>query len=175
MTIALRDMVILLNAELFRVLGGQSLPAAELHGLGADHSPDRLAREQPIENVEADVPTRGAPRDEAAIDVVPERESRAASERLELPAKIAVTPAVLEQLRRLCPLHGGLRDLLRRRSHRRELHLSNRREAAVGVERRPFTQLLRVRQRFPDLLRRMAQFADENERPVLSVLENLCA
>jgi hypothetical protein len=31
------------------------------------------------------VPARGAPRDEAAIDVVPERETRAADDRLELP------------------------------------------------------------------------------------------
>jgi len=37
------------------------------------------------------VPARGAPRDEAAIDVVPEREARAAAERLELPPEVAAT------------------------------------------------------------------------------------
>ena len=55
--------------------------------LGTDDASHRLAREEPIENVEADVPARGAPRDEAAIDVVPEREARAAAERFELPAE----------------------------------------------------------------------------------------
>ena len=47
--------------------------------VGADHASDRLAREEPIQDVEADVPARGAPGDEAAIDVVPEREARAAA------------------------------------------------------------------------------------------------
>ena len=59
--------------------------------------PMRLTREEPIEHVEADVPARGAHRDEAAIDVVPEREARAAAERLQLPAQVVAAPAVLEQ------------------------------------------------------------------------------
>src|SRR5215467_15496469 len=107
-----------LNAELLCILGVQSLPAAELHGLGADDASNRLTREEPLEDVEADVPARGAPRDEAAIDVVPEREARAAAERFELPPEVVATPAVLEQPRRLGPLHGGLRDLRRRRPDR---------------------------------------------------------
>src|ERR1700752_1002193 len=57
-----------INAELFCVLCVQTLPAAELHGLGADDASDRLAREESLEDVEADMPARGAPRDEAAID-----------------------------------------------------------------------------------------------------------
>src|ERR1700730_15487365 len=79
-----------LNAELLCVLGVQSLPAAELHGLGAHDASNRLTREEPLKDVEADVPARGAPRDEAAIDVVPEREARAAAERLELPPEVVV-------------------------------------------------------------------------------------
>src|SRR5258705_9993437 len=60
-----------LDSELLCVLGGQSLPTVELHGLRADDASDRLAGEEPLEDVEADVPARGAPGDEAAIDVVP--------------------------------------------------------------------------------------------------------
>ena len=164
-----------LHAELLCVLGVQSLPAAELHGLGADHASDRLDREEPIQDVEADVPARGAPRDVAAIDVVPEREARALAERLELPAHVAVAPAVLEQLRRVGPLHVGLGDLRRRRSDRRELRRAQRGEASVGVERRPFAQLRRIGQRLPDLRRRMTQVADENERPLLAFLLDLGA
>src|SRR5262245_34203715 len=103
-----------LNAELLGVLGGQSLPAAELHRLSADEASNRLSRKEPLKDAEADVPARGAPRDEAAIDVVPEREARAAAERFELPPEVVATPAVLEQTRRLGPLHGGRRDLRRR-------------------------------------------------------------
>src|SRR6516225_6784567 len=55
------------NAELLGVLRGQPLPAIELHGLGAEDGSNRLAREEPLQDVEADVPARGAPRDEAAI------------------------------------------------------------------------------------------------------------
>src|SRR5690349_12677608 len=71
------------NAELLGVLGFQSLPTVELHHAGADHASDRLTREEPVQNVEAEVPAGGAPRDVAPIDVVPEGEARAATERLE--------------------------------------------------------------------------------------------
>src|SRR6516165_9008878 len=63
-----------------------------------------------------------APHEIKRRSVVPEREARAAAGRLELPPEVAATPAVLEQPRRLGPLHGGLGDLRRRRSHRGELH-----------------------------------------------------
>src|SRR5213594_3548568 len=45
-----------LNAELLCILGVQSLPAAELHGLGADDASDRLTREEPLKDVETNVP-----------------------------------------------------------------------------------------------------------------------
>src|ERR1700680_2063985 len=80
------------NTELLCVLGVQSLPAAELHGLGADDASNRLTREERLKDVKADVPAGGAPRDKAAINVVPEREARAAAERLELPPEVAATP-----------------------------------------------------------------------------------
>src|SRR5712692_1128035 len=49
-----------LNAELLGVLGVQSLPAAELHGLGADDASNELTGENPLQHVEADVPARSA-------------------------------------------------------------------------------------------------------------------
>src|SRR5437899_6397684 len=70
----LRRLVGRFNTELLCVLGVQSLPAAELHGLGADDASNRLSREEPLKDVEANVPARGPPRDEAAIDVVPQRQ-----------------------------------------------------------------------------------------------------
>ena len=41
------------NAELLGVLGVQSLPAAELHRLGADDAADGSSAEKPIQNIEA--------------------------------------------------------------------------------------------------------------------------
>ena len=49
-----------LNTELLCVLGVQSLPAAELHGLGADDASNGLIGEMPIQNIETNVPPGGA-------------------------------------------------------------------------------------------------------------------
>src|SRR5579863_2426300 len=68
------------NAELPGVLSGQSLPAAEVHGIAAGHSSNGLTSEKAIQHVETDVPAGGAPRNEAAIDVVPQHQARAASQ-----------------------------------------------------------------------------------------------
>src|SRR2546430_1291716 len=76
------------NTELPGVLGVQSLPAAELHDLGADDASNRLTREEALKDVEGDVPARGAPRDEAAIDAVPQRQARAATRGFEFPPGI---------------------------------------------------------------------------------------
>src|SRR5436309_640415 len=81
-----------LDAELLGVLGVQSLPAAELHGVRADHASNRCTGQGPIEHVEADVPSGGAHRDEPTIDVVPQRESGAAALRLQLPADVLSAP-----------------------------------------------------------------------------------
>src|SRR3989442_13490185 len=85
-----------LNVELLCVLGVQSLPAAELDGIGADDASHRFTREEPLEDVEADVPARGAPRDVAAIDVVPEREAGAGLEGRPPPRAGGGPPPVLE-------------------------------------------------------------------------------
>src|SRR5207249_5832211 len=98
-----------LNAELLCVLGVQSLPAAELHGLGTNDAADGGSAEKVIENIEADVPPGSTHRDEAAIDVGPQRQARAATrlgadalrrgrlQRFELPPHIEATPVVLER------------------------------------------------------------------------------
>src|SRR2546421_4116554 len=123
------------NPELLCVLGVQPLPTVELHGLGADDASNRLTREQPLKNFEADVPARGAPRNEAAIDVVPEREARAAAERLEFPPGIVV----LEHLGSVGSRHSCFQR--RGRSHPGELHRSNRTQAPIDVEGSPFAQM----------------------------------
>src|SRR2546427_4438685 len=51
------------NAELLCVLGLQPLPAGELHGLGADDASNQITCEEPLQDVEGDVPARGAKAD----------------------------------------------------------------------------------------------------------------
>src|SRR5437899_864298 len=64
----------------------------------------------------------------------------------------------------------------RGRSHRGELHRGpNRCQAPIGVEGSPLAQMHRVGKYLPDFVRRVAQFSDENERPLLSVLSYLRA
>src|SRR5213078_406805 len=58
-------------------------------------------------------------------------------------------------------------------SHPGEVHRSNRTQAPVGLIRRPLAQVRWVGKRLPDFFRRVAQFSDENERPLLSVLSHL--
>jgi hypothetical protein len=159
-----------LNTELLCVLGVQSLPAVEVHGISADDASNRLARKEPLKDVEADVPARSAPRDEAAIDVVPEREARAAAERRQFPPEVAATPAIFEQRRRLGLLHGALGDLRRRRPGRRELHRTHDGQVPISVKRRPFGQVCRIGQRLPHDRRRVTELSDKDERPLLSVL-----
>src|SRR5262245_27957390 len=62
------------NTELFGVLRMQPLPA-ELHRLGSNDAADWRATEQAIQHIEADVPSRRPHRDEAAIDVGPQRQA----------------------------------------------------------------------------------------------------
>src|SRR5947208_14809127 len=87
-----------LNAELPCVLRAQSLPA-ELHRVGTNDAAEGGSAEQVIQNIEANVPPGSTHRDEAAIDVGPQRQTRAASNGFELPPHIEATPVVLEHLR----------------------------------------------------------------------------
>ena len=79
-----------LNKEQPGVLRVQPLPAGELHGISVDDASNGLTGEQPIQNIESNVPAGGTPRDEAGVDVVPQRQARAASKGFEFPPGIAV-------------------------------------------------------------------------------------
>src|ERR1700676_3431536 len=160
------------DTELLGVLRVQPLPAAELHGLGADDASNRLTREEPLKDVEAELPARRAPRDEAAIDVVPQRQARAAATKgFELPPEVLAAPVVLKHLGSVGSRHCCFGNLRRGRSNRGELHrASNRTQAPIGFKGSPLAQMHWVGKRLPDFFRRVAQFSDENERPLLSVL-----
>src|SRR5437773_327129 len=163
-----------LNAELLCILRVQSLPASELHRLGTNDAADGGSAEQMIQNIEAKVPPGSTHRDEAAIDVGPQRQARATTYGFELPPHIEATPVVLEHLGSVGSRHGCFGDVRRWCSDRGELHPgSNRPQAPVGVEGRPLTQLRRVGKGLPDFFRRVTQLSDENERPLLSVLSYL--
>src|SRR5437870_714193 len=131
-----------LNAELLCVLGVQSLPAADLHGLGADDASNGLTGEKPLQHIEADVPARRAHRYEITGDAAPQRQARAATKGFELPPDIEATPIVLERLGSVGSRYFGFGNVQRGRSHRGELHRrSNRTQASIGVEGRPLAQL----------------------------------
>src|SRR5882724_169414 len=162
------------NTELLCVLGVQSLPAAELHRLGANHAADGSSAKKVIQNIETNVPPGCTHCDEAATDVGPQRQARAATQVFEFPPHIEATPLVLKHLRSVGSRHGCFGNMRRGRSHRGELHRgSNRTQAPIDVEGRPLAQMRRVGQRLPDFFRQVAQFSDENERPLLSVLSYL--
>src|SRR5579872_856900 len=159
------------NIELLGVLCIQLLPAAELYGLGANHASNGSSAEKAIQNIETNVPSGSTHGDEAVTDVGPQRQSRPATTGLELPPHFEPAPFVLQRVRSVGARHLCLGNVQRRRSHRGEPHHgSSRSEVPIGIEGRPFAQMRWVGQRLPDFFRRVAQFPDENERPLLSIL-----
>src|SRR6202047_4306284 len=152
------------NTELFRVLRVQPLPTFELHDLGASDAADGTSAKKVIQNIEGNVPARGAPRDEAAIDVAPQRQARATAKRFEFPTVIAV----FKHLGSVSSRHSSFDR--RGRSHPGQFHRSNRTQVRVGHKGRPLAQMRRVGERLPDFFRRVAQFSDENERPLIFVV-----
>src|SRR5262249_17136661 len=80
------------KAELPRVLGVQPVPSLELHRVGSDDAADRIAAEQVIQHVEAEMPPGGTHRDEPAIDVGPQRQARAGADGFELPPHVEAAP-----------------------------------------------------------------------------------
>ena len=110
-------------------------------------------------------------RDVTAIDVAPQGEARALPQRFQFPSHVAAAPLKLEHHGCVGARHGGIGDVGRTSAHRRERHVgSDDTQAAVGVERRPLAELDRVGECLPDLLRRLAQRSNENERPGVAVL-----
>src|SRR3984957_281674 len=152
----------------------QPLPAAELHHRGADNAADGSSAEKAIQNIETNVPPGSTHCDEAAIDVVPQRQARAATKGFEFPPHIVATPTVLKHLWSVGPPHFCFGNVRRGRAHRAELHHgSNGTQAPIGFKGSPLAQMHRVGKCLPDFFRRVAQFSDENERPRLSVLSYL--
>src|SRR5581483_292534 len=146
------------NTKLSGVLGVQPLPAAEFHGFGTDDASDGSPAEKTIQNIETDVPPRGAPGDKAAIDFVPQRQARAAAKGFKFPPHVSV----LEHLGSVGSRHPCFNR--RRRSHPGELYGgSGRVQIPSGVKGRPLAEMRRVGERLPDSFRRVAQFSRENE------------
>src|SRR5690349_22794598 len=161
------------NTELPGVLGVEPLPA-ELHRLATNDAADGSSAEQVIQHIETHVPSGSTHRDEAATDGGPQRQARAETGGFEFPPHIETTPAVLKQRCRVGSRHSCFGNLRRGRSYRGELHCgSDRTQVPIGVEGRPLAQMRRVGKRLPDFFRRVAQFSDENERPLFSVLSYL--
>src|SRR5207249_2676561 len=163
------------DTELLGVLRIEPRPT-ELHRLASNDAADGSSAEKVIQNIETNVPPGSTHCDEAAIDVGPQRQARAATNGFEFPPHIEATPVVLKRLGSVGSRHCCFGDVRRGRSHRGELHRgSNRAQAPIGVEGRPLAQLRRVGKRLPDFFRRVTQFSDENERPLVSVLSYLRA
>src|SRR3984957_123827 len=126
------------NADLFGVLGVQPLPTFILHRLATYYAADGSSSEKKIQSVETNVPAGRAPRDEAAVDVVPQRQARAATDGFEFPPDIAV----LQHLGSVGSRHCCFER--RGRSHPGELHRSNRTQAPGDFKGSPFAQMRRV-------------------------------
>src|SRR5260221_6642380 len=75
-----------------------------------------------VQNIETNVPPGSTHGDEAAIDVVPQRQARAATKGFEFPPDILVTPVVLKHLGSVGSRHCCLGNLRLWRPHRGELH-----------------------------------------------------
>src|SRR6266849_10954588 len=99
-----------LDTELLGVLRVQPLPAAELHGVGANHAAEGSPTEKVIQNIETDVPPSGTHGDEAVTDVSPQRQARGAAHVFEFPPHIEATPLVLKHLRSVGSRHGCFGD-----------------------------------------------------------------
>src|SRR2546425_838796 len=118
----LRRQVGRFNTELLGVLRVQPLPAAELHGLGADDAADGSSAEQAIQNIETNVPPGSTHCDEAVTDVGPQRQARSATKGFEFPPHIEATPVVLKSPGSVGSRHCCFGNTRRGCSHRGELH-----------------------------------------------------
>src|SRR5262249_12325256 len=149
------------HAELLCVLGVQPLPTLELHRVATSDAADGSSAEEAVQNIESNVPPGSTHGYEAAIDLVPHRQTRAAANGFELPPGIVV----FKHVGSVGSRHRCFER--RRRSHPGELHGPNRTQAPIGLKGRPLAQMRRVSKRLPDFFRRVAQLSDENERPLL--------
>src|SRR5579871_5575750 len=124
------------DAELAGVFFIQPLPADELHRLTTSDAADRRSAEEVIQHIESNVPSGSPHREEAAIDVGPQRQTRATTNGFEFPPDIVV-------LKHLGSV--GSRDgcfLRRGRSHPGQLHRgSNRAQVPIDFKGSPLAQM----------------------------------
>ena len=89
---------------------------------------------------------------------------------LKFPPHIEAAPLIFKRLGSVGSRHRCFGNERRGRSHRGEFNrASNRTQVPLGVKGRPLAQMLRVGQRLPNFFRRVAQFTDEDKRPLLTV------
>src|ERR1051326_3032060 len=157
-----------LHTELLCVLPVQPLPAFELHRVAAGNAADGISAEKAIQNIETNVPTRGAPRDETPIDVVPQLQARALAQGFKFPPDIA-------ELEHLGSVGSRDRCYLRlARSHPGEIHRgSHRTQTPIGFKGSPLADRRRIGECAPDLCRGVAQLSNPNERPLFAALSYL--
>src|SRR5882724_6344422 len=105
------------NTELLGILRVQPLPAAELHRLTTSDAADGSSAEKAIQNIETNVPPGSTHCDEAATDVSPQRQTRAATKGFEFPPDIVVAPLVFKRLGSVGSRHSGFGNVRRGRSH----------------------------------------------------------
>src|SRR5580704_458917 len=133
------------NPEQLCVLTDQSLKAAELPRLRTNRAADRSSAQKVVQNIERNVPSGGAHRDEAAIDAGPQRQARAATQVFQFPPHRVAAPGVLKQPGSVRLLYYCFCNVRRGRSRGSELHPgSNRTQAPIGVKGRPLAQMLRI-------------------------------
>lgn len=91
--------------------------------------------------VQADVPTCRTHRYEAAIDIVPQSDSRSGSRWLKPPLQLVTAPSILKQVRCFSSSNVRLGDLRCQGSDGRKLDWTHFSEIAISVEWSPFTEL----------------------------------
>src|SRR5262249_16838574 len=132
---------------------------------------DGSSIEKVIQNIETNVPTGSTHCNEAAIDIGPQHQARAAAKGFEFPPDNVAAPVVLERPGSVGSHYFCFGNVLCGPSHRGEPHrCSNRTKAPIGLKRRPLAQNCRVCKRLPDSFRRVAKVSDEDERPRRSVV-----
>src|SRR5581483_3974127 len=154
----------------FCILGVQALEVRRPHCIRPDAASDGYAGEQMVEDVEGNMPSSGTHGDETAIDAGPQRQASATGERFEFPSHFVLAPGVLERLGSVGPLYDCFGNMQPRCSYGSELYRSaNCGKIRIRVKRSPLAQMCRIGERLPDFLRRVAQFADQDEPPSLAL------
>jgi hypothetical protein len=125
-----------LSAKLLGVLSGQALPSPRPHGVCSGDASDSAHPPVADQALEADVPARGDPGNEAGRDAVPQRQARAAAKGFELSTDVMK----LKHLESLGSRYSCFGDLPRC-DPAEPYHGAGRIEAAINLEGRPLVQM----------------------------------